>query len=101
MSHYSKSDPRSKRAVDGVRDPSSHRTPAQVRKQVEGYNRRPEMIRRRGEQNKARAMLGLKVGDPRDAGHKRPLDKGGKTTKANIEPQSRNKNRGWQKDWKP
>lgn len=86
---------------EGVRDPSSHRTPAQVRKQVRGYNSRPEIIQRRSEQNKARRMLGLKKGDPRDAGHKTPLDKGGKTVRSNLEPQSRDKNRGWRRDWKP
>jgi hypothetical protein len=77
------------------RDPSSHRTPGQITRQVKGYNSRPEMIRRRSEQNKGRRMLGLKKGDPRDAGHKKMLDDGGKTTKSNLEPQSRKKNRGW------
>jgi hypothetical protein len=95
---YKKADPASHRAIDNVRDPSSHRTPAQIRKMDRGYNSRPEMIRRRSEQNKARDMLGLKKGDPRDAGHIKMLDKGGKTTHANIEPQSRKKNRGWARD---
>jgi hypothetical protein len=86
-----------KKKPEGVRDPSSHRTPAQVRKQVRGYNHRPEMIRRRSEQNKARDMLGLKKGDPRDAGHKKMLDHGGKTVMSNLEPQSRKHNRGWRR----
>lgn len=86
---------------EGVRDPSSHRTPAQVRKQDRGYNSRPEIIDRRSQQNKGRRILGLKKGDPRDAGHKRPLDRGGKTMMSNLEPQSRAKNRGWRRDWKP
>ncbi len=85
----------------GERDPSSHRTPAQIRKMDRGYNATDEMIRRRSEQNKGRRMLGLKKGDPRDAGHVTPLDGGGKTTKSNLEPQSRKKNRGWRKDWSP
>lgn len=80
------------------RDPSSHRTPGQIKRQVKGYNSRPEMIRRRSEQNKGRRMLGLKKGDPRDAGHKKMLDHGGKTTMSNLEPQSRKKNRGWMRD---
>ena len=84
---------------EGVRDPSSHRTPAQIRKMDRGYNSRPEMIRRRGEQNKGRRMLGLEKGDPRDAGHLRPLDKGGRTTYKNIAPQSKKKNRGWRDEW--
>jgi hypothetical protein len=83
------------------RDPSSHRTIDQIHKLDSGYNHTPESIRRRGEQNKGRRMLGLKVGDKRDAGHIDPLDKGGKTVKSNLEPQSRKKNRGWERDWKP
>lgn len=83
----------------GVRDPSSHRTPAQIRKMDRGYNATDEMTRRRSEQNKGRKLLGLKVGDPRDAGHIRPLDHGGKTVKGNLEPQSHKKNRGWERDW--
>lgn len=82
------------------RDPSSHRTPSQIREMDRGYNAQPEMERRRNEQNKARRMLNLKKGDPRDAGHIQPLDKGGKTVSSNLEPQSRKKNRGWAKDWK-
>ena len=81
-----------------VRDPSSHRTPGQIRRMDRNYNSRPEMIRRRGEQNKGRKMLGLKVGDPRDAGHIKMLDKGGKTTMSNLEPQSQKKNRGWERN---
>lgn len=84
-----------------VRDPSSHRTPTQIRRQVRGYNSQPEQIRRRSESNKARSMLGLKKGDPRDAGHKKPLDKGGSTTRSNLEPQSRKENRGWRAKWRP
>lgn len=80
-----------------VRDPSSHRTPGQIQRMDRGYNSTPEMIRRRGEQNRARKMLGLKVGDPRDAGHKKMLDHGGKTTKSNLEPQSQKFNRGWRR----
>ena len=80
-----------------VRDPSSHRTPMQIRRMDRGYNARPEMRRRRGEQNKARKMLGLKIGDPRDAGHVKSLDSGGKTLPGNITPQSRGRNRGWRR----
>jgi len=82
-----------------VRDPSSHRTPGQIQRMDRTYNSQPEMIRRRGEQGKARRLLGLKKGDPRDAGHIKPLDKGGKTTKSNVAPQSQKENRGWRRDW--
>ena len=83
----------------GKRDPSSHRTPAQIKSMDRGYNATEEMKKRRAEQNKARVMLGLKKGDKRDAGHVKPLDKGGKTVKSNLAPQSHKKNRGWRRDW--
>lgn len=84
----------------GKRDPSSHRTPEQIKSMDRGYNHTAEMRRRRGEQNKGRRILGLKVGDPRDAGHIKPLDKGGKTVHGNLEPQSQTENRGWRRSWK-
>lgn len=77
------------------RDPSSHRTPSQIARMDHGYNHRPENVRRRANDNKARKLLGLKKGDPRDAGHIKSQDKGGKTVKSNLEPQSRAYNRGW------
>lgn len=80
------------------RDPSSHRTIDQIHNMDRTYNHRPEMIRRRGEQNKGRRLLGLKKGDPRDGGHLKMLDHGGKTTRANMAIQSRKKNRGWERD---
>jgi hypothetical protein len=96
MSQYGKSHPDSHRTIDdGRRDPSSHRTPEQIRNMDRGYNHTPEMRRRRAEQNKGRRILGLKKGDPRDAGHIKSLDTGGKTVKGNLEPQSQKFNRGW------
>ncbi len=50
-------------------------------------------INKRTEQNKARRMSGLKKGDPREADHKKPLSKGGKTTKKNVRIISRKTNR--------
>jgi hypothetical protein len=78
-----------------VRDPSSHRTPGQIHKMDNGYNSRPDIIKRRDAQNKGRKILGLKVGDKRDAGHIKSLDRGGKTVKSNLAPQSQKFNRGW------
>ena len=34
--------------------------------------------------NKARREAGLKVGDPREADHKKPLSEGGSNSKSNI-----------------
>lgn len=50
-------------------------------------------IKKRSEQNKARKMSGLKKGDPREADHKKPLSKWGKTTKSNVRVMSRKENR--------
>jgi hypothetical protein len=62
-----------------------------------GYNHKPGMVQRRANDNKARGMLGLKKGDPRDAGHIKSQDRGGKTVKSNLEPQTRGYNRGWRR----
>jgi hypothetical protein len=57
------------------------------------YWGKPDQIKKRTEQNKARKMAWLKKGDPREANHKKPLEHGWTTTKSNIEVISRKKNR--------
>lgn len=93
MSNYKK--------AAGVRDPSSHRTPEQIRKMDRGYNATPEMERRRGLQNKARAMLmkeGLvHKGDNKDVDHKKMLDHGGGNARSNLRVVSEKFNRSWKK----
>lgn len=85
-----------------TRDPSSHRTPGQIRRKNRTYDARPEMIKRRSENNKARRLMEkagkVKKGDGKDVAHKKSLDSGGKTTRANLSVQSRAKNRGWRRD---
>lgn len=55
-------------------------------------------IKKRSEQNKARKMSWLKKWDPREADHKKPLSKWGKTTKWNVRVISRKTNRSlWAK----
>lgn len=84
---------------EGVRDPSSHRTPAQVRKQVRGYNSQPHMIRRRSLQNQARAKLAkeglVRKGDGKDVDHKKRLDNGGGNSRSNLRVLTQKRNRGW------
>lgn len=41
-------------------------------------------LKDRAERNKARREAGLKVGDPREADHKKPLSQGGSNKKSNI-----------------
>lgn len=77
------------------RDPSSHRTPGQITRQVKGYNARPANVKKRSKNNAARKKLGLKVGDPRDADHKKPLRSGGSNAKGNLRAVHKSKNRAW------
>lgn len=44
----------------------------------------PQRVKQRAERNTARKQSGLKVGDSRQADHKKPLDSGGSNKKSNI-----------------
>ena len=81
------------------RDPSSHRTPGQVRRQVKGYNARPEQVKKRVKNNQARAKLEKEVGKAalkgKDVHHKNPLRSGGSNARSNLAVASKSKNRGW------
>lgn len=46
----------------------------------------------RAMRNKARREAGLKVGDPREADHKKPLAEGGSNKKSNVQVISRKAN---------
>ena len=82
------------------RDPSSHRTPGQITRQVKGYNARPKQTKKRAKNNAARKKLGLKVGDPRDADHKKPLRSGGSNARSNLRAVHKSKNRAWRAEKK-
>ena len=77
------------------RDPTGHRTPAQVKRKDRGYNARPENIKKRSMNNKARAMLKKEGVDVkgRDVHHKKPLRSGGSNSRSNLAVASRAKNR--------
>ena len=58
--------------------------------------KKPNRVKDRATRNAARAKLGLAVGDPRDAGHKKALSKGGaKTSLSNLFAQDASKNRSF------
>lgn len=57
------------------------------------YHSKPIQKKRRAARNKARRMMGLKVGDPREVDHKKPLSKGGSNKKSNLRVVSRTTNR--------
>lgn len=84
------------------RDPSSHRTPAQIRRMDRGYNSTEEMIRRRGMQNKARAIVAKDLGKAaiagKDVDHRVMLDKGGTNDRSNLRVRTQKQNRGWRRD---
>lgn len=84
----------------GKRDPSSHRTPEQIKKMNRGYDARPENVAKRMKSNQARAMLmkegRVSKGDGKDVGHKKPLRHGGSNARSNLEVQSRSFNRAWE-----
>lgn len=86
-------------ATGGKRDPSSHRTPGQIKKMDRGYNATSEMKHKRAMNNQARAMMAkkgiVKKGDGKDVDHKRPLRKGGGNSQSNLRAISKSRNRGW------
>lgn len=81
------------------RDPKSHRTPGQVKRQVKGYNARPENVKKRVKNNQARAKLEkegkVRKGDGKDVHHKKPQRSGGSNARSNLGVMSKSKNRGW------
>jgi hypothetical protein len=68
------------------------------KKNYKKYWWKPSQIKKRTEQDKARRMSWLKVWDPREADHIKPLSSWWTTTKSNIRIISRKKNRSlWAK----
>jgi 5-methylcytosine-specific restriction endonuclease McrA len=58
----------------------------------ERKNETPARKKARAARNRARRALGLKVGDPRTAQHKKPLSKGGSNNKKNLTTASKKTN---------
>jgi hypothetical protein len=63
------------------------------------YEQRPDIIKKRTARNKARALLmkegKVHKGDGKDVDHKKPLSKGGATTKSNLRVKSASANRSF------
>jgi 5-methylcytosine-specific restriction endonuclease McrA len=83
------------------RDPSSHRTPSQIKKMDRGYNATPENVKKRGMRNMARAKLAkaglVSKGDGMDVDHIKPVRSGGTNARSNLRIVSQSKNRAWNK----
>lgn len=71
------------------------------KKEVAKYTSRPEVIKKRVEQNKARRMMEkagkVRKGDGKDVDHKTPLSHGGKTTKSNLRVVDKSSNRSFRR----
>jgi len=84
------------------RDPSSHRTPGQIKRKNAGYDARPENVKARTNNNKARAIMEkegkVRKGDGKDVNHIKPQRDGGSTKRSNLNVQTQKKNRGWMRD---
>lgn len=63
------------------------------KKEYREYHSKPQQKKNRAARNKARRIMGLKVGDPREVDHKTPLSRGGGNSKANLRVVSRSTNR--------
>ena len=83
------------------RDPKSHRTPGQIKRQSRGYNARADVVEKRVKQNAARRQLmkegKVSKGDGKDVDHKKPLRSGGTNARSNLRVMDESKNRGWRK----
>jgi hypothetical protein len=77
------------------------------KREYANYQGKPEQIKNRAKRNAARAEMmkagRVKKGDGKDVDHKRPLSKGGSTSKSNLRVTSVHSNRAYkrQKDRKP
>lgn len=67
--------------------------PRNYKKEYREYHSKPAQIKNRSKRNQARKAMGLKVGDPREVDHKKPLSKGGSNGKKNLRVVSRSTNR--------
>lgn len=80
------------------RDPSTHRTPSQIKRHVRGYQATEKEKKKRAARNAARREMEragkVRKGDGKDVGHIKALSKGGSNGKANLRVESRSKNRG-------
>lgn len=63
------------------------------KKEYAEFHSKPAAKKNRAAANRARRKVGLKVGDPREVDHKKPMSKGGTNSKKNLRVVSRSTNR--------
>lgn len=86
-----------------MRDPSSHRTPGQITRQINGYNKdHQDLIVARHKARRQMIREGkVRVGDGKDVDHRRPLAQGGSNHPSNWRVRPASENRSWRDEWKP
>ena len=62
------------------------------------HSKKKSRVKDRAARNAARKKLGLKVGDPRDAGHKKARSKGGGNGLSNLFAQSASENQSFSRN---
>jgi len=62
------------------------------------HSKKKSRVKDRAARNAARKKLGLKVGDPRDAGHKKARSKGGGNGLANLFAQNASENQSFSRN---
>lgn len=70
------------------RDPKTGKSVRDYKREVELYTSKPEVVKKRVEQNKARRIMEregkVSKGDGKDVDHRVPLSKGGTSDKSNL-----------------
>jgi hypothetical protein len=76
--------------------------PRPYKHEYETYQGKPEQIKKRGERNKARALMEkagkVHKGDGNDVDHVKPLSKGGTGAKGNLKVKSKSNNRSFSRN---
>jgi hypothetical protein len=79
--------------------PYKNKADRDYRKEYENYDGKPAVKKKRAARNQARAIMekeGLvHKGDGKDVDHKKPLSKGGTTTRSNLTVKSATANRSY------
>jgi len=74
--------------------------PRNYGKEYRDFHGKPKQVKMRSSRNTSRREAGLPVGDPREVDHKRPLSKGGSSSKSNTRVVSRSTNRKKAASWR-
>ena len=81
--------------------PSSPNYKRDYRQEYDSYQGKDEQKKKRAERNKARRMLTregvVSKGDGKDVDHKKPLSKGGTTTRSNLKAKPASANRSYKR----